>query len=103
MTTTLTDIIIPPVSAGERWSKYIFWIVMAALLAWSFGPSEMYKATGLVTYAGNMGKYASGFLSPNFHDWKYYLEERSHLEPMQHHNTLRQRRPIRLSYPKVQQ
>lgn len=75
MTTIAADVVIPPVPARERWSKYIFWIVMVALLAWSFAPSEMYKATQLITYGGNMGKYASGFLAPNFHDWKYYLEE----------------------------
>lgn len=70
-----TDIIIPPVPAKERWSKYLFWMVLAGLLAWSFIPAEMYRASSLITDAGNMGSYASGFLSPNFKDWRYYLSE----------------------------
>ena len=69
------DIIIPPVPAKERWSKYLFWMVLAGLLAWSFMPAEMYRASSLITDAGNMGSYASGFLSPNFKDWRYYLSE----------------------------
>ncbi len=69
------DIAIPPVPFKERWGKYLFWIALAVLLAWSFKPSEMYRAPSLVTDAGNMASYASGFLKPNFHDWRYYLSE----------------------------
>ena len=73
---TLTpDIIVPPVPARERWGKYLFWLVLALLLAWSFNSAEMYRAPSLVTDAGNMGKYASGFLQPNFTDWRFYLSE----------------------------
>ena len=75
MTTAPAHILVPPVPARERWNKYIFWAVMAILLAWSFGPAEIYRAPGLITDSGNMAKYASGFLSPNFHDWKSYLAE----------------------------
>ena len=53
------DIIVPPVPARERWGKYLFWLVLALLLAWSFNPAEMFRAPSLVTDAGNMGKYAS--------------------------------------------
>ncbi|CAN5167568.1 phosphonate ABC transporter, permease protein PhnE [soil metagenome] len=68
-------IAIPPVPARERWGRWLFWIVMALLLIWSFVPAEMYRATSLVTDADNMAKYASGFLQPNFKDWRYYLSE----------------------------
>lgn len=69
------SIVIPPVPARERWSKYLFWAVLAALLAWSFNPAEIYRAPGLVTDAGNMAKYAGGFLAPSFKEWRYYLSE----------------------------
>jgi phosphonate transport system permease protein len=69
------DIPIPPVPAKERWSKYLFWAALAALLAWSFSSAEMYRAPSLVTDAGNMGRYASGFLTPSFKEWRYYLSE----------------------------
>ena len=69
------QIIVPPVPARERWGKYLFWLVLALLLAWSFNSAEMYRAPSLVTDAGNMAKYASGFLEPNFKDWRFYLSE----------------------------
>ncbi len=69
------ELAIPPVPAKERWGRYLFWAALAGLLAWSFNPAEMYRAPGLITDAGNMASYASGFLSPNFKDWRYYLSE----------------------------
>jgi len=66
---------IPPVPASERFGRYLFWAVLALLLAWSFGPAEVYRAPGLVTDAGNMAKYASGFLDPDFSEWRTYVSE----------------------------
>jgi phosphonate transport system permease protein len=75
MSVARSAIYIPPVPARERWSKLIFWVIICAMLAWSFMPAEIFRAPSLVTDAGNMQKYASGFLSPNFKDWRYYLAE----------------------------
>lgn len=73
--TLKTEIAVPPVPAKERWSRYFFWMVLAALLAWSFNSAEIYRAPSLITDAGNMASYGSGFLSPNFKDWRFYLSE----------------------------
>lgn len=70
-----SEITVPPVPSRERLSKYLTWAILACLLAWSFNAAEIYRAPGLVTDAGNMASYASGFLSPNFKDWRYYLSE----------------------------
>jgi phosphonate transport system permease protein len=51
------------------------WVGLALLLAWSWGPADMDSWTQLFTDSGNMAEYASGFLSPDFTDWRYYLEE----------------------------
>lgn len=49
--------------------------ILLAVLAFSWGPAEMGRWTYLFTDAGNMAEYASGFLHPDFRDWRYYLEE----------------------------
>ena len=63
----------------RNWSEaawgYVTWIALLALLVWSWGPAEMGRWTYLFTDADNMAQYASGFLSPDFKDWKYYVEE----------------------------
>ncbi len=69
------EIAIPPVPFRERWGRIAVWVVLAGLLAWSFNPAEIYRAPGLITDAGNMASYGSGFLSPNFKEWRYYLSE----------------------------
>lgn len=48
---------------------------IGAILAASWGPAEMSQWIHLFTDAGNMAEYASGFLQPDFSDWRYYLEE----------------------------
>ncbi|MBB2971852.1 phosphonate ABC transporter, permease protein PhnE [Mesorhizobium sp. RMAD-H1] len=48
-------------------------VVVALALSW--GPAEMGRWTYLFTDAGNMAQYASGFLRPDFSEWRYYLEE----------------------------
>lgn len=56
-------------------SGYVLWGGLALALALSWAPAEMGRWTYLFTDAGNMAEYASGFLSPNFKDWVYYVEE----------------------------
>ncbi len=72
---TIEAIRVPPVPAAERYGRMLFWLVLAVLLAWSFNPAEIYRAPLLLTDAGNMAKYAAGFLSPNFADWRIYVAE----------------------------
>ncbi len=76
MTSAPTDATtLPP----RDWSRTLFnlvaWGGLMAALVWSFAPAEMYRVVSLFTDAGNMAEYASGFLSPNFKDIDYYIEE----------------------------
>jgi phosphonate transport system permease protein len=68
-----------PAEIGRDWKRSALngglWVVLALLLLWSWGPSEMGRWTYLFTDVGNMASYASGFLQPDFREWRYYLEE----------------------------
>ncbi len=50
-------------------------LAVVGALAWSWGPSDMGRWTYLFTDAGNMAEYASGFLKPDFSEWRTYLSE----------------------------
>jgi phosphonate transport system permease protein len=54
---------------------WLLWLTIAALLVWSWGPTEMRKITSLVTDWRNMAEFGSGFLRPNFRDWDAYALE----------------------------
>lgn len=67
------------INAGRDWSRSVWNLVILAgviaALAISWGPSEMGRWTYLFTDSSNMAEYASGFLRPDFTDWRYYLHE----------------------------
>lgn len=50
------------------------WALLLAVLAASWRGADM-RPLDLVRDAGNMAAYASGFLPPDFHDWRSYLAE----------------------------
>ncbi|AXS39156.1 phosphonate ABC transporter, permease protein PhnE [Breoghania sp. L-A4] len=66
---------VPPKELTRTLFSYALWGALIVGLLWSWAPAEMSRFTYLYTDAGNMGEYASAFLSPNFRDWEYYLEE----------------------------
>ena len=66
---------LPPRDWGRTLFNWLVWGGLLALLVWGFAPAEMFRAVNLFTDAGNMAEYASGFLSPNFRDLDYYIEE----------------------------
>ena len=66
---------IPPVPVRERLARATFLMLLAAALAWSFVPAEIHKLPQLFTYSGNIADYLSGFLRPNFKDWRFYISE----------------------------
>ncbi|WP_315902779.1 phosphonate ABC transporter, permease protein PhnE [Microbaculum marinisediminis] len=66
---------LPRTSFGDMLYRLLIWGGLALVLAWSWGPAEMSRLVNLFTDASNMADYASGFLSPNFRDWEYYVTE----------------------------
>ena len=50
-------------------------LALAAILAWSYGPSEVYNWPLLFTDAGNMAEYALGFLTPDWMDVDIFIEQ----------------------------
>ncbi|HJZ31380.1 MAG TPA: phosphonate ABC transporter, permease protein PhnE [Hyphomicrobiaceae bacterium] len=66
------SIAIPRRPLSERARGWIIWLAIAALLAWSWGPVEMYKIGGLITDWRNMAEFASGFMRPSLRDWPSY-------------------------------
>jgi len=68
----LASIVIPRHTLVERWRVPAAMLIIVALLAWSWTPVEMSKSTSLVTDWRNMVDLLSGFMQPNFHDWRYY-------------------------------
>ncbi len=66
---------LPPRDWGRTSYRWFIGLAVAFALIWSWAPAEMYRFTNLFTDAGNMVEYASGFFSPNFQDWDYYMEE----------------------------
>lgn len=61
------------------WSRslwtWVSWVALLALLVWSWAPAEMSRWTFLFSDASNMAEYASGFIRPDFSQWRYYVDE----------------------------
>jgi phosphonate transport system permease protein len=71
-TRDLANIVIPRHTLVERWRVPAAMLIIVALLAWSWAPVEMSKSTSLVTDWRNMVDLLSGFMQPNFRDWRVY-------------------------------
>lgn len=72
-TPDLSRIVVPQHSLMERWRIPLAALTVVLLLAWSWGPVEMSKSTSLVTDWRNMVDLLSGFMKPNFRDWKVFV------------------------------
>jgi phosphonate transport system permease protein len=59
----------------DQAKSWLLWIVIAALLVFSWGPVEMSKVSLLVTDWRNMAEFSSGFLQPDFRDWRIHLQQ----------------------------
>jgi phosphonate transport system permease protein len=64
-----------PRDRARTLGNWIILLALAALLAWSWGPSEMDRWTDLFRYGGNMAEYLRGFANPDFSTWRYSVEE----------------------------
>jgi phosphonate transport system permease protein len=69
------DIAVPRHSLARRSRGWMLGLVVVGLLAWSWSPAEMFRATSLVTDWRNMAEFGSAFLRPNFHEWREYLAD----------------------------
>ena len=69
------DVAVPRHSLARRSRGWTLWVIVLALLAWSWGPSEMFRAASLLTDWRNMAEFGRAFLHPNFHEWDGYLAD----------------------------
>jgi phosphonate transport system permease protein len=70
-----SDLSVPQVPFARRMRSWLGWLLIAALLAWSWNAAEMYRAGALLTDWRNMAEFGGAFLRPNFHDWDHYLAD----------------------------
>jgi phosphonate transport system permease protein len=68
----LASVVIPRQALVERWRLPMAMLAIVGLLAWSWGPVEMSKSTSLITDWRNMVDLLSGFMQPNFRDWRVF-------------------------------
>ena len=66
---------VPRPALQQRARTWLLWVTVAALLVWSWGPTEMHKVGSLVTDWRNMAEFGSAFLRPNFKEWQSYTWE----------------------------
>src|SRR5215468_8596901 len=69
------DIAVPSQPLSRRAQSWLLWVVIALLLAWSWGPAEISRAAYLFSDWRNMAEFGRAFLKPNFHEWRDYVSE----------------------------
>jgi phosphonate transport system permease protein len=74
-TNDLRDVIVPRYPLSRRLWNGALWLIVFALLAWSWTPAEMFRVSALFTDWRNMAEFGGAFLKPNFHDWDNYLAD----------------------------
>jgi phosphonate transport system permease protein len=67
--------IVPQYPLMRRLRGWLGWLLVAGVLAWSWNPAEMFRASALVTDWRNMAEFGSAFLHPNFHNWDSYVSD----------------------------
>lgn len=55
--------------------RWLFWLILVALLIWSWNPTEMYLIENIFTDWRNMAEFGEAFLSPSSLNWEAYAEE----------------------------
>jgi len=69
------DIVVPSQSLARRARSWTLGLLIIALLIWSWGPAEMFRAGSLLTDWRNMAEFGRAFLRPDFRDWSDYLAD----------------------------
>jgi phosphonate transport system permease protein len=70
-----SDIEVPSYPLSQRARGWTVWFIIAALLAWSWGPAELSHAASLFTDWRNMAEFGRAFLNPDFHEWRDYASD----------------------------
>jgi phosphonate transport system permease protein len=65
---------IPETPLSRKLVRLLAALVLAVVLAWAWQGSEM-RPLDLYEYRNNMAAYLSGFLAPDFSDWRDYLHQ----------------------------
>lgn len=71
----LAKVVVPVQPLSVRLGWWVVLLIVVALLTWSYAPVEMHKTSMLITDWRNMATFTSGFLKPNFHEWRAYMGE----------------------------
>lgn len=71
----IDKIIVPQRPFAQSIRPWLLWTVIALLLAWSWAPTEMAKTSLLVTDWRNMAEFSSGFINPDFREWRSYFAQ----------------------------
>jgi phosphonate transport system permease protein len=66
---------VPQHPLPRRMRAWIGWLLLVALLAWSWSPTEMFRVSALFTDWRNMAEFGAAFLQPDFRDWDTYLAD----------------------------
>jgi phosphonate transport system permease protein len=66
---------VPQHALSHRVRGWLGWALLFALLAWSWAPAEMFRASALFTDWRNMAEFGRAFLHPNFHTWEQYVRD----------------------------
>ncbi|HWL05121.1 MAG TPA: phosphonate ABC transporter, permease protein PhnE [Xanthobacteraceae bacterium] len=72
---SVDDVQVPRQPLMKRMRVWAIWIVIFAVLAWSWSPAEMFRMSALFTDWRNMAEFGNAFLNPNFADWRAYLAD----------------------------
>jgi phosphonate transport system permease protein len=74
MSTVVHTLPIPATPLSRKLLRLAGGLALAVVLTWAWHGSEM-RPLDLYTYRGNMAAYLSGFLTPDFSDWRAYLHQ----------------------------
>jgi phosphonate transport system permease protein len=66
---------VPQHPMSRRMRAWVAWLLLIALLAWSWSPAEMFRVSALFTDWRNMAEFGAAFLRPDFRDWDTYLTD----------------------------
>lgn len=71
---SLADLEQPPRDTKKTLLRVLIYGFAFAILAWSWQGAEI-RPLALIKDAGNMAEFGADFFPPNFHEWRYYLDE----------------------------